>query len=227
MKHLKFFVPITLLMFILGSCNKQAEFDIEGGQALQPRAEYNQIDLTNVDFTPLFSSHDLNSTKSNTTADAYTNDINGNIVGTSTMHRNHKKFTAHYNASDAPNLDISGHACTLWALVWNSPDEAFSGVHPYAMYRVGGNVAGGNDQINITGVVKEGQTDDYYQTGPESTPLTDAENAFIVLIVKSHGPMDPAEMPGQILTFGGGCDGDEDGGGPLGPCYEYTYSLQF
>jgi hypothetical protein len=245
MKKLIFFSAVVCMAFIYQGCSKQIDAPL--GDVISTQSgihSENNVDFSNVDFKAFFENHTIPSQRgSSTTTEVYTNDQASLLVdGSSTIHRNHKKFTLNMQASDAPNLDVSGHACTLWTLVWHSAEEAFGGAPPYAMYRVGGNVSGGNS-VSINGVVKEGESGaDYYNTNfihvdPEtgevlfeytgSEPLVDAENAFMVSIVKSHGPMDPAEMPGQILTFGGGCDGDPDGGGPATPCHEYIYSLHF
>ena len=232
------------MAFIYQGCTKQVDTPLNEVNFTESVIQSeNNVDFSNVDFKAFFEKHANHSERgTSATTEVYTNDAASLIVGSSTIHRNHKKFTLNMEATDAPNLDVAGHACTLWALVWHSVDDAFGGLPPYAMYRVGGNVSGGNS-VSINGVVKEGESGaDYYNTNfihidPEtgevlfeftdSEPLVDAETAFMVSIVKSHGPMDPAEMPGQIHTFGGGCGADLDGGGPLAPCYEYIYSLHF
>lgn len=244
MKNLLIFSAVVCMAFIYQGCTKQVDTPLNDVISTQSDIQSeNTVDLSNIDFKALMQNHAIQSQRgSSSTNDAFTNDQTSLVVGSSTIHRNHKKFTLNMQASDAPNLDVSGHACTLWALVWHSVDDLFAGLPPYAMYRVGGNVSGGNS-ISINGVVKEGDSGpDYYNTNfthvdPEtgeilfeytdSEPLVDAENDFVYTIAKSHGPMDPAEMPAMIHTLNGGCDGDPDGSGPMAPCFEYLYSFHF
>jgi hypothetical protein len=124
-------------------------------------------------------------------------------------------------------LDVTNHAVTIWMMAWKSAEDAFvNGLHPYAMYRVGGNVCDGNE-LAVSGNVMEGQADDdYYFTGQEySMPFDDAENDFVVFIARSHGEANPDMMPSQIHTYWGGCEEDLDDGGPLSPCWEYLLSF--
>lgn len=222
MKQSRLLLSTFIMMFLIAACTKEAT-DKNPVQDLN--SVQNSVDLSHVDFKSYFNNQQTTGeNKTNTIGDVLETGT-GSVVGTCKLRRSSNNISVNFKAENAPNLDVSGHAVTLWALVWESPADAFSGGHPYAMYRVAGHVVGNNDKLNISGSLTEGQTADYYSTGMSSTTLVDAENAFFLFIAKSHGEMDPAEMPGQINTFNGGCDGDTDGGGPDLPCYEYALAF--
>jgi hypothetical protein len=227
MKQLKKIMPIALMLFALGACNKQSEMVFEAGQTKQTPVEETQIDLSYINFIPRFSIHDLNSDRSSSTADLYTNDFHGHIVGTTTMSRQSEMFTATVTTSEATNIEIDGHACTLWALIWNGPDEAFAGFPPYALYGVAGTRASATEDLTISGTVREGQTINFYPTTSKSVPLQDAENAFVVLMLKSHGLQSEEITTEFVLPFMQGCEHNDNDGEPTGPCRELAYSLQF
>ena len=231
MRKTMFILPVAGMILLAAACSKNdSEFnDPNGSPEKSAIPVVHTISQDSYFFDVLKNTMSSSAKATKDAQPVYTNDQASLMVNEtgSNLHRNSNGITVNWSVANAPNLDIAGHAVTLWALVWHSVDDLFAGMHPYAMYRVGGKVIGGNGNLNISGSLQEGQTADYYFTGPGSMPLQDAENNFIAFISKSHGPKDPAYMPAQILTFGGGCDGDPDGGGPLAPCSEWLYALHF
>ena len=230
MKKLLLIVPLVAMFALFNSCTKD---DMNDGSAVSDKTEtpyvydfeegYFKTMLQNAPVSP--SALKSSSSVSPIIASVAPPQPIVNPTGSKLL-RATSSIAVNWKADSSPNLDVSGHADTLWALVWANVDSAFGGGHPYAMYRVAGKAIGNNGKVNISGTLHEGQTADYYPTVPGATmPLVDAENNFFLFITKSHGPMNPAMMPAQIHTFNGGCDGDPDSGGPLAPCYEWLYSF--
>ena len=119
---------------------------------------------------------------------------------------------------------VPGHAISIWWVIFNNP-EACDGdcgiedlfvdfpddltpnpdVNP-AVMSGGGNVVGRSGRAGFAAHLNEGQITNEHPLFMDGPGLTDARGAEIHLVVRSHGPMVPAQMPGQISTFGGGCE---------------------
>lgn len=210
MKKLIYSLPLLVLLFSISSCSKEGVSDT----ADQLGANKFVSPITNFDWNSYVNDH-IEAKGNNSTVDVQTDA--GDIVGSSTIHRNSTGYTVNFNAQNVTNLDPAGHAITLWCI-----HGTLTG-GPAGMYRIGGNVVGNNGVINMSGRINEGSTKDLWA----GAPLADGESDVAFLIAKSHGPMNPMYMPDQILTFDGGCEGDPDDAGPAGPCYEFIAAGHF
>lgn len=139
----------------------------------------------------------------------------------SILRRTGNTATVNVKASNYSHYNAEGHAVTLW-IGFVTPDYTALA----AMYRLGGHVVGKNGTINISGSVKEGQERDrfiFYDPDFEG-PIEDIDYP-VVVVVKTHGPAEPNMIHDQISTLEGGCEGDPDGPGPLGNCYEFLWGF--
>jgi hypothetical protein len=120
-----------------------------------------------------------------------------------------------------------GHTYTIWWVVFNHPDECITA--PGETVQCGepdviaefmgesdagvtlapatGNVVGTSGHGNFGASLRVGDDRDVILGGPLSNP----REAEVHLVVRDHGPMNPAWMPDQIHTFGGGCDQADPG----------------
>jgi len=118
-------------------------------------------------------------------------------------------------------------AATIWWVVFNRPENCTGGVcDGDDVMPAPGNVDAGVSVIYATGRVADayGKADfgakltvgdmSYVMRGPG---LTDAKNAEIHMIVRSHGPAVPELVQEQISTFDGGC--------PDGGCTNIQFSV--
>ncbi len=118
---------------------------------------------------------------------------------------------------------VPGHAISIWWVIFNNPEECDGDcgiedlfvdypvdltpnpdVNP-AVMSAGGHVVGGSGRAGFAGHLIEGQITTEHPAFLDGPGLTDARGAEIHLVVRSHGPLVPAEMPGLIHTFEGGC----------------------
>jgi hypothetical protein len=106
-----------------------------------------------------------------------------------------------------------GFAYTIWAVVFNDPAACSAGCEggdlgePSAsiLWSGFGGVANPAGKLDFAIVLVEGSPPGQVLFGPG---LTDADQAEIHLIVRSHGPAsdDPAVLEAQLSSVGGGCD---------------------
>lgn len=123
-----------------------------------------------------------------------------------TRTRNHVTLRAHMRAEH-------GETFTVWAVVFNKPDEC-AGVpcgipdlfNPDVManvIRIAGGIAGG-DGLHVSGTLREG--DDSEGLFPGAPPLMDAMAAELHFIYRSHGQKIAGEIDDQIMDVFGGCE---------------------
>ena len=117
-----------------------------------------------------------------------------------------------------------GHAVTVWWVIFNNPDACDGDcsiedlfvdfpvdlapnpdVNPAVML-AGGNVVGGSGRSTFAGHLNEEQITTEHPFFMDGPGLTDARGAEIHLVVRSHGPLVPANMPEMIRSFEGGCE---------------------
>jgi len=118
-----------------------------------------------------------------------------------------------------------GLAITLWIVIFNNPgacavpnmcgDDADFG-NPDVMPDVvhgGGNVVGASEKTTIgfhyeTGENKGSIADIFFlprNDEGEGFGLLNSRGAEVHYVIRFHGPVDPAAMPAQIHSYGGGC----------------------
>jgi hypothetical protein len=114
-----------------------------------------------------------------------------------------------------------GHAFTVWAVIWNSPQNCVGGCGEDDLGRLGtdnavifsgvGGVANGGGNLNGNGTLPSSGGD-----GPIPGGVTDVEGAEIHFVVQDHGEAsdDAAILLLQTTTFEGGCG---DGNPPTPP----------
>lgn len=186
-----------------------------------------------------------------TTANVYWNWDPVNPIGTSQLIRSSSGITAVYKTSAGIPGIPAGHAVTLWAIVFNNPENCgvpFSCVGPADVFKtgvdgdfhfLGGHVVGGSGNINLAGHLKVGDTSGSgkAELGFDAFPLLDSYKADVVLAIHSHGPKLTGQgLKSQISSFLGGCEvflppTDGIGTGPqdipqnIGECSTLTFSL--
>ena len=107
---------------------------------------------------------------------------------------------------------IPGHTYTIWAGVFNDPDECDDecditdfGVDGWSIIWTGvGLIADEDGEIEFDALVIENEPAGEIVTGPG---LVDMGNAEIHLFIRSHGPAsdDPAVLEEQLSMLMGGC----------------------
>ena len=130
-----------------------------------------------------------------------------------------------------------GATFTLWVVVFNNPDgcldaaddgfedgcglgdilDAFGGSSPSdvdVLYG-GGNVAGNSGSVRFGGHRQAGGDNSgsfYTELGADYDPpgLYDPRGAEVHFVMRGHGPKVPANMPAQIQSFLGGCEGPDE-----------------
>lgn len=148
-----------------------------------------------------------------------------------------------------------GFAYTVWFVVFNDPDSCktcdedgvvsgdgdcgaddifwcpLAGSEVDVLYG-GGNVAGKGGRIHIAGHRAEGDSSgSVYQDifgFPESPGLSNPLGAEVHLVLRSHGPKVPAQMPAQIDSFDGGCTNEIEPPGLAmneGDCADTQFSI--
>ena len=111
--------------------------------------------------------------------------------------------------------DLDRGAYTVWWIVWNDPSECTNGCGEddlgvpgnFVGFATGGGVgASGNGGFGASlRVGDEGVPGETLLVSNDGMGLTDPADAEVHLVVRYHGPIVPAEMPGQIKTFAGAC----------------------
>ncbi len=122
----------------------------------------------------------------------------------------------------------AGHTYTVWWVIFNNPEdcEAGDGIMVECgeedlanenvvstLAAAAGNVVGNSGRGNFGGSISVGDTRNLAGVGTvlDTQPLSNPRGAEVHLVVRDHGPLNPAFMPDQIQTFGGGCDHSDDG----------------
>jgi len=181
-----------------------------------------------------------------TTANVYWNWDPVNAIGTSELIRSRSGITAVYKASGLP----AGQALTLWAVVFNNPENCyvpFYCVGPADVFNpdvdgdfhfLSGNVVGGTETINLAGHLNVGDTSGSgrAEIGDNAFALRDPYKADVVLAIHSHGPKLTGQgLKSQISSFLGGCEvflgpdgigtGPQDVPDQIGECSTLQFSL--
>ena len=103
-----------------------------------------------------------------------------------------------------------GNAFTVWAVIWNDPENCVDGCGEDDLGRPGtesvviwsgiGGVANGGGNLNANTTITDGD-------GPIPGGVTDTEGAEIHFVVQDHGEAsdDAATLILQTTTFEGGC----------------------
>ena len=167
-------------------------------------------------------------------------------AGTSMLVRGRNGVSASFGTSGTGIFP--GFAYTLWYVVFNEPENcetpdgqggtmcSETDVNPFGPANVdvlygGGNVTGNGGTLHIAGHRKRGDNSGsvFDALGFPSVGLIYPETAEIHLVVRSHGPKVPENMPEQIQNFFGGCVefldppeiADEEG-----ECSDIQFSIQ-
>jgi glucose/arabinose dehydrogenase len=111
----------------------------------------------------------------------------GAVVGTSTLTRTSSGIAFSLSTTGLQ----AGHAVTVWWMVFN-PNGSVS------VQYAAGHVIDEGGAAEFGGALQEGDTDGVINGGPG---LLDAQAANVVLVVRDHGPADPARVDQQIHTF--------------------------
>ena len=111
---------------------------------------------------------------------------------------------------------VPGNAYTVWWIVFNNPAACEGGcglddltrpdVRASLVYATGHVV--GSDTANFGAWLGVGDTAHVLASPPSPAGpygLEDARKAEIHLVIRTHGPADPAYLPAQISSFNGGC----------------------
>ncbi len=147
----------------------------------------------------------------------------GDPAGTSNIVRTDNGIGGNVASSlSNPEQDGGGLAVTLWIVVFNDPDECATSpcsasdlfvpaVMPDVLYGAG-NVVGGSENVRLGYHINEGDNSGSIANlfgmptnSGEPWGLIYPRSAEIHYVVRTHGPIVPAEMPEQIHTYGGGC----------------------
>jgi len=149
------------------------------------------------------------------------------------------------------------HVMTMWWVIFNNPEycehgegpvacgegDLFdgpygpTGVEPSCVY-ADGSIVGGNGQARFNNWLRIGDTRDscidFFVEAVEGLEgqdygLTNPQGAEVHLVVRSHGPLLPGQVPAQRGTFAGGCDAFlPPGQGPElepGECSDLQFAL--
>jgi hypothetical protein len=150
----------------------------------------------------------------------------GDSAGSSRIVRTDSGISGNVSTSLANEVaSAKGLAVTLWIVVFNVPGECLTSpctdadlfnaaVKPDVLFG-SGNVVGGSEKITLgyhrNASDNSGSIADLFgmpTDNGESFGLIDPRGAEIHYVVRSHGPMVPANMPEQINSFEGGCFDD-------------------
>ena len=111
----------------------------------------------------------------------------GAVVGTSTLTRTDSGISFSLSTTGLE----AGHAVTIWWMVFN-PNGSVS------VQYAAGHVIDQGGAAQFGGYLQVGDTEGVINGGPG---LLDALAANVVLVVRDHGPADPARVNEQIQTF--------------------------
>lgn len=103
----------------------------------------------------------------------------------------------------------SGHAYTMWVVYFNDKGECVGGCNGPDLPGNGGVTHGDGKVVGGTGsatfVARMNPGDEPSQGPPGVVPYEHVDPEYHV-VIRSHGPVIPAEVAAQILTFDGGCE---------------------
>lgn len=133
----------------------------------------------------------------------------------------------------------AGHAVTLWAVIFNKPEQCAASpcmepdiFNPMVMADVvytAGHVVGGSGQATFAGHRNEGDASGSIlpALGGMAIGLMDARTAEIHFVVRDHGPILPGMVDEMISTFGAGCNNAPAGTGTPGPndCMDLQFAI--
>ena len=158
----------------------------------------------------------INSSK--TTVDVI-NPIQGEVVGSATLHRNSNGLTFNYNS----NALTPGYTYTVWWVIWNEPEKcgipgacndtdfAIADMVEVDVMNAGGHVIGNNGKGNFGGHLNagddSGSVNDLFGL-PAAGGLQEGKtfSAEVHLVLRSHGPAISGEVSSQISSYTGGCN---------------------
>ena len=162
---------------------------------------------------------ELQSVKASTNMKSSTdifNAVTGDVIGTSTLHRNSKGMTVNFKTEGL----MPGHAYTLWWVIWNKPENCIVpgacseadfanalNVEVQLLYATG-HVAGNNGKGNFSAHINEnndnGSIHELFGL-PNFGGLQNAQTAEVHAVLRSHGPKIPGQVSSQIGSYEGGC----------------------
>jgi hypothetical protein len=175
----------------------------------------------------------------------------GTQTGWSTLVRTDSGISASYQSTGLP----AGQAVTLWFVVFNNPSACAPGPcsavdlfnNPAAQgdFLIGsGKVIGASGAGNFGAHLRVGDTSGsaFREIGmaDRAIGLTNPRGAQVALLLHSHGPIVPGDIPSQLSSFTGGCavflgdlefagsglaDGPEDVPVAVGECSTIRASL--
>ncbi len=175
----------------------------------------------------------------------------GDQAGSARIVRTGQGISGNVNSSLANDyVSAKGLAVTLWFVVFNHPSACATApcseadlfdpdVMPDVLYAAG-NVVGGSQKASFgyhrSAGDNSGSLADLFglptDENGDSFGLIDPMGAEVHYVVRSHGPKVPANMPEQILTYGGGCEvdyampsGPDDLHFALGECQDVQFAI--
>ena len=161
-------------------------------------------------------------------SEIFLDDLTTKVEGNSKLTRSEDSIEIVFEASNIPNLDIRGHAVTLWAAIYRNLDNFNNDpliLNPHSLYLVDGYVVNSKeDNIQLDGTIKMGAKSDLMV----GEPLVNPENDVVLFYVKSNGiaSVNPKILWAQLNSFSGGCQDGPDGFGSSTPCYdEFLFSV--
>lgn len=131
--------------------------------------------------------------------------ITGDVVGSSTLVR-----TDNGVSMTLQTTRLESGAYTIWTFVRDEGGRS--------LFWATGHVVGESGIGNFAAHIEEGNPPGEVLFGnPEG--LTDARNALVVFIVRTHGEIIPESLVDQIMTFSGGCDEND--------CADVQFAVHF
>ncbi|MEN8125994.1 MAG: hypothetical protein ABFR32_12800 [Bacteroidota bacterium] len=149
-----------------------------------------------------------------------TDDPDTKVDGFAKLKRSKKNIRINFEARNIPNIDISGHAVTLWAFLYRdiNSDE------PYSIYRIGGKVSDSSNDLIFESKIVKGESKDLWYGSPLENPKTD----FVMIVAKTKGlaSSDSTILEQQLTTPNGGCSDELTGSIEyISPCNVFLYAL--
>lgn len=128
------------------------------------------------------------------------------VVGSSTLTRTRTSVSF---ALRTTGLE-GGHAVTVWWMVFNHPqyctdtcdmDDLSNPEVDASVLYAAGTVVGASGRLNLAGALRVGDADGALAGMGTGTGLQNPAGAAVYLVVRDHGPADPAIVEEQIHTF--------------------------
>lgn len=217
MKNLFFILSFLSLFIVISSCSDD---DI---------AQFEPNPVGDVGVTEDEDSEDSGETEETNTiisdSEIFLDDFTTRVEGNSKLTRNENNIDIVFEASNIPNIDISGHAIILWAAIYRSIDDFNSeSVNPYSLYLVDSYVVNDLGNIRFNGRIERSSTTNL----KDGDPIINPQNDVVLLYVKSNGKAqsEPKLLWQQLNTLlYGGCQDDTEGAGSAAACFEFLFSL--